>query len=404
MGKVGTEETLLRIENALDILVREQVTTFENFGVIREIVRKGIADKIFKIGDQLVTTWNDGTNNLELPWDVVDIAPVINKDGDTVPGLWLQAHWALPGVQFDSSEAIYYAEEGLAAGTYHFTIGDNWGTHCVKDKVYQFTTTEAIPAGGQIVIGTNTGFYTWGAPDVTPTNWRAYTFSGFASTTPIETLTLAEGSEGTDLGTLRTNTAYGSTGTNNLQRAAYGYNRWSQSAIRQWLNSSAAAGEWQTSQNVYDRPAQQLATMRGFMAGLPEDFLSVIDPVRVTTALNTVTDTAIGTQENTLDRFFLSSLEQEYCVPQAAGVEGTYWPYWKERLDLNSPQASGSANANPNHIRYSISNHSSAQHVRLRSAYRGSAYYAWSVNSFGVVSGYYYATYAFAPAPACVIC
>lgn len=404
MGKVGTEATLLRIEKAVDILVREQTNTFENYSDIKEIVQQGLADKVFRIGDQIITKWSDGTNEYDLPWDVVDIAGVVNANGDTVPGLWLQAHWALPGVQFDASEAIYYSENGLAAGTYHFSFGETWGTHVVSGKSYQFTLTQAVPAGGQIVVGTSSSIYTWGAPDQNPSNWRVYTFSDFSSVTPIETVTLVEGTAGTDLGTMTSNIKYGTTGINNLQRCGYGYNRWSQSAMRQWLNSSAAAGAWQSAQNVYDRPAQQLATMRGFMAGLPEEFVAVIDPVQVVTALNTKSDSDIGTTETTLDRFFLASLEQEYIVPQLANVEGKYWPYWKERLELDTPQAWYQAGTNANHIRYLISNHSSAQTCRLRSAYRGTAGGPWSVLTSGVVYGYVYAATALPGVPACVIC
>ena len=223
------------------------------------------------------------------------------------------------------------------------------------------------------------------------------------SITPIETLTLTEAANGTLLGTLSSATKYGNSGMNNLQRAAYGYNRWSQSAIRQWLNSDAPAGEWWTPQNVYDRPPQQLATMKGFMAGLPEDFKAILAPVKVTTALNTVSDTDIGASEDTYDIFFCPSLEQEYIVPQAAGVEGAYWPYWKERLELDSPQAQGGAGTNANHIRYAISNHNSAHLVTLRSAIRGNACTRWSLYSSGTAYSYGGATYAYAPAPACVI-
>lgn len=194
---------------------------------------------------------------------------------------------------------------------------------------------------------------------------------------------------------------------NNLQRAAYGYNRWSQSAIRQWLNSDADVGEWWTPQNVFDRPPQQLATLRGFMAGLPSDFKAVLAPVKVTTALNTVTDSDIGTSEDTYDTFFLPSLEQEYIVPQLSNVEGAYWPYWKERLGLSEPQATGSAGANANHIRYAIESHTSAQNVTLRSAYRGFGCYRWYLSTTGYAYSYGYgyglAATALRPAPACVI-
>lgn len=379
---------------------------------ISKIVKAGAAADWFEIGDQIVTTWSpDGTTNYDMPWDVVDIAPVVNADGDTVPGLWLESHWTLPGLQFDASEALYYTAEGLPAGTYHFTIGTKWGTHCVAGTSYQFTLAEPVPAGGQICVANNTNFYTWGAPDVAPANWKIYTFSAF-DITPIEgPVALVEGADGTDLGTTTASIVYDtSTGINNLQRAAYGYNRDSQSAMLQWLNSDAAVSGWQIQKNPFDRPAQQYATMRGFMAGLPSDFLDVVSPVRVTTALNTASDKNIGTSESYNARFFLASLEQEYIVPQLAGVEGVYWPYWKDRLALDTPQVTGSGGKNVNRIRYGIENHAAAYGVRLRSANRGYAYYVWGVNASGYATGSYgggysgNATNAYRTAPACVIC
>lgn len=355
-------------------------------------------------GDEVIIT--EAYENDDM--DVVTMQDAENAQGETVPALWLESHWALTGVQFDASEAIWACVEALPAGTYHFTIGQNWGTHCIKDKVYQFTLEHEVPVGGQIVIGNGNNFYTWGAPDVNPSNWKANTFSGPKSVTPIDgPVDLTEGSGGTDLGTISTTTKYSATGgvLNNLQRAAYGYGRWSQCAVRQYLNSAAGVGEWWEPQNPFDRPPQQLATMRGFMAGLPSDFIAAVQPVKVVTALNMVTDSDIGTTETTYDRFFIASLEQEYIAPQLANVEGPYWPYWKERLGLSSPQPQGSAGTNPRHIRYAVGNHASAQYVRLRSAFRGSAYSTWFVTTSGFAYGYYgYAAYAHRLAPACVIC
>ena len=106
----------------------------------------------------------------------------------------------------------------------------------------------------------------------------------------------------------------------------------------------------------------------------------------------------------TYDTFFLASLEQEYCVPQLAGAEGAYWKYWKDRLELSSPQPSGSDNANANHIRYAYDAQTSAQACRLRSAYRSNAYYTWYVDPTGNVNYYLSAAYAYRGCPACVIC
>ena len=378
---------------------------------ISEIVKSGFADQYFNIGDQITVKWDSGSTNYDLPFDIVAMRDVVDADGNTVPGMILQAHWVLPGVQFDASEASYVASTIISAGTYYIEIGQIWGDNCKANYKYEFTTTQNVPVDGQIVItrsGNNQ--YTWGAPDQNPSTWVVYTFASNASTTPIEgPLSLTEYTNeqtptSTSLGTLVSSTKYSLNGINNLQRAGYGYNRWSQSAIRQWLNSSSNAGSWWEPKNPFDRQPQQLASMRGFMAGLNSDFLSIIKPVTVTTALNTVSDSDIGTTETTIDRFFCSSLEEEYCVPQLAGIEGAYWPYWKERLELDSPQGWYGDNANVNHIRYAISNHSSAQSVRLRSAYRGYAYGTWSVGTAGLVYSSGLATYSIGPCPACVIC
>ena len=383
---------------------QSQATPVATLNEIHRIVQSGEAPSVFGIGDQIMLNYKEGETENVLPWDIVAFGNFEEADGEIKPGMVIQSHYAMQGVQFDASEAIYIAESAMPAGTYHFTIGTNWGTHCIAGKSYQFTTAQEIPAGGQILVGRLNQIYTWGAPDNAPSTWRVHTFASNSATTPLETnLELTEGTGGTDIGTVASSTKYGTSGTNNLQRAAYGYNRWSQSANRQFYNSNAAAGAWWTPQNPYDRAPEQLASVQGFMKGFDEEFLNIIKPVKVTTALNTVSDTDLGTSESTYDTFFLPSLEQEYIVPQLAGVEGDYWPYWKERLGLASPQAQGTDGTNPRHIRYAYNAKTSAQYCRLRSANRGYAYVAWSVYATGYASGHYGATGASRGCPACVI-
>ena len=403
MGKVATETTLREGVDMLRVLVRGQV--FNSWREIQEVVRQGRAQDYFNIGDQLEVKWTKGTSEYTLPFDVVSFDDVI-KEGETdpSPGMWLESHYAMDGVQFDASEAIYVTDVALPAGTYNFTIGTNWGSNCVAGKVYQFTTTKEIPAGGQVMVGKNNDWYTWGAPDVAPANWRVHTFASSAATTPLDSnLELSEGSDGTALGSIASNTKYSQSGVNNLQRAGYGYNRWAMSAMRQYLNSADAKNVWWTPKNPFDRAPQQLATLDGFLSGFDNEFLQAIGKIKVTTALNTISDTDIGASEDVYDKFFLASLEQEYIVPQAAGVEGAYWPYWKDRLELDSPQAQGGAGTNANHIRYAYDAKSSAQSCRLRSANRGYAFHAWLVSASGSAN-YYFATLAYRGCPACVIC
>ena len=376
---------------------------------IAEIVRRGEAPHVFSIGDQIMVKWNNGTQDYILPFDIVHFGDVELQDGETVPGMFIQCHYALEGIQFSQNEGFYVVPAGgLAAGTYHFTMGNSWGTHVVSGKSYQFILSESYAEGDILQLGTPTSEVS-GLPDTNPANWRVRTYKASGSTpaglaaNATEIVGLSEGTGGTDLGTLSASTLYGTSGINNMQRSAYGYNRWSQSAIRQWMNSDKAAGAWFTPQNPYSRKPDQLASLRGMKAGFDEAFLDILKPVKVTTALNTVTDTQIGASEDTYDTFFLASLEQEYIVPQASGIEGSYWEYWKRRLGLASPQQQGSGGTNPNHIRYAYNAKSSAQSCRLRSAVRGSAHHAWLVYSSGSASTYT-APYAFRAVPACVIC
>lgn len=370
---------------------------------IQQIVRAGLAARYFAYGEQVTEKWKqDNDHEYDYEQDVVAFHDVENAQGQTVPGLWLQSHWGLPGVQFDAAEALMYAKVAVEAGTsFHFTT--TGALNDVPAGTFQFTLAEGLPAGGQATLVKN------------GTAWRIVTYSGPNSTTAIETVDCVSGTDGTDLGSIQdvSNTLMqvgkkaselpsdATVVINHGSITQYGYNRWSQSAIRQWLNSDANVGEWWSAQNVFDRPPTQLSTLRGFLAGLPADFLEIVKPVKVVTALNTVTDG--GGNEITYDRFFLPSLEQEYIAPQVSNVEGAYWPYWKERLGLTSPQAQGSGGANAKHIRYAIENHASAQAVRLRSAYRASVVNTWYVGTSGTANGYH-APSAIRPAPACVIC
>lgn len=406
-----TEEAGRQIASAIDrqnmlltrmINAQEGATPVTTLQEIHRIVQAGEAQGVFDIGDQIMLNYNDGAQDYVLPWDIVHFGDVELADGETVPGMYLQSHYAMEACQFDGNEAFYVADEALPVGTYYVTFGDNWGNNVKKDESYAFALTQQVPAGGMLMFG-KASSTTAALSDSSPAEWRVWSFASQTAAEPIEIVSLAAGAAGTNLGTLSANTKYGAAGLNQLHRSAYGYNRWSQSAIRQRLNSAAAAGAWWTPQNRFDRQPDQLAALRGFMAGFDEEFLNIIKPVKVRTALNTVTDSEIGTYEDTYDTFFLASLEQEYIVPQLASVEGEAWEYWKQRLGLASHQVTGSAGANAAHIRYGYNAKSSAQYCRLRSAYRGSGYYAWGVYSTGYAS-YANATRAFWCAPACVIC
>lgn len=403
MGKLLTNEVGLQMlaemkrQTAIsEAAARDQIAALASqMSSIAKIVRDGYGSVLMDIGDQLNIDWTDGSKSYNVPHDIVHFADVDLKNGDKVPGMYIQWHFCSPfGVQFDAAEAFYYAETELAAGTYNIIVGDNWGTNCKKNEQYQFTLSKPVPKGGQIA-----GFYSM--PDKAPSEWTVQTFTDAKSTTPIETVKPTAGSNGTNLGTM---SFTGDGKLNSLQRVAYGYNRWSQSAIRQYLNSAKAAGQWWEPQHKWDRPPAELASKPGFLSGYSDDFLNAIKPVRVRTALNTVTDAAVGTYEDTYDKIFLASLEQEFIIPQASGIEGEAWDYWKQAVERSTPTPWYKTFAEGGHpITYGIDGKTSAQTVRLRSASRGYAYITWNVYASGNVSNSY-AVNGYRFAPACVIC
>lgn len=388
-----------------------EATPVATLNEIHEIVRAGEAANVFGIGDQINLNYNDGTNDYVLPFDIVHFGDVELADGETVPGMFIQSHYAMQSVQFDQNEGFYVVPAGgLAPGTFHFTMGNEWGSNVQNGAVYSFTTTESYAEGDIWQLGKETSEVS-GLPDAAPSTWRVRTYKAVDNTpaglvaTPTEILPLTADASGIDLGVLSSSTKYGVSGLNNMQRSAYGYNRWSQSAMRQFLNSAAAVEGWWKPQNPYDRRPAELATLRGFMAGFDEAFLNIIKPIKVTTALNTASDSEIGATEDTYDTFFPASLEQEYIVPQLSGAEGVYWEYWKRRLGLSSPQTTGVSGVNANHIRYAYNARTSAQACRLRSANRDYANSVWNVHSSGYAySSSYSATFSHRCVPACVIC
>ena len=357
---------------------------------LSDLADTGLFGDAYGIGDQFIDEWTDKATNTDYvyPFQLNHIGNVELKDGETLENRpFLQAHYAHPfGVQFSHQRAFLACPDGLEAGTYYFTIESSWGTHVVAGDVVCFTTTQTVPAGGRI-----SGCY--GAPDQAKSAWRIYTHSADGKTV-LETITPTFTASGTNLGTLKATQRSGN--LNSVQEMAYGWNRWKTSALRQYLNSSAGVGAWWTAQDAWDIAPTELTTKQGFLTGCSDEFVDVLKEVKVVTYPNTVNDDPGGnTPDITYDRVFVPSLEQIYCVPQKAG-EGEYHEYWKRKSGATSPLAQ--YGTYPQMITYAVENHTSAQTVRLRSAYRGNALSAWNVASSGIV-GYNGASnsYRFAP-------
>ena len=359
--------------------------------MIKQIVENGNAAEWFPVGYQIAEDWyRDASTKYISIWDVVNHF----ANGDMA----LNWHYSIPdGIQFDAPEAIYYFEGNEAAGTYHIAVGSAYGAGWAVGQNIQFTLTAAPSAGDQLFIDCGTNY----AND--PTAGRAWSVYDAGGTTVKQSGTTSSGTGGTSLGTIGNVNANKPNGRlNAISRVVYGYGRWSQSAIRQYLNSAEAAGAWWEMKNPWDRPPAQLATLRGFLAGYSEDFLAILDTVDVVTALDTV-EGFTETTETTQDKIFLPSLQEWHITPQLANAEGEDWQYM---IDL--AEEDGRTGRFPTWQaidilkRYNISSQASPVYVWLRSANRLDAGYAWTLTSSGSVY-YSYAYGSSGGCPACII-
>jgi hypothetical protein len=297
------------------------------------------------------------------------------EDGESIHGCFFEWDKTIPfGVPFDEPEAIYSFDGTEGAGTFNISIGTAYGTGWLTSKVIQFTLDSAPDENDQLVIDCGANY----AND--PTNNRNWYVYAKGSTTAKQSGTTSNGTSGTNLGTIGNVNAHTPNGKlNAISRVVYGYNRWSQSGLRQWLNSAAAAGSWWTPQNAWDRPPAVAATKAGFLAGYNEDVRRYFKPIKVVTV---ACDADGNAEDVTYDKVFLSSLEQMYCVPQFSGKEGSYWEYYKRLLGRTSPAPTSATYARL--IKYALGT-TSAQYCFRRSASRSSAYDVWIVGASGYV-------------------
>lgn len=121
-------------------------------------------------------------------------------------------------------------------------------------------------------------------------------------------------------------------GNPDANRARYGCNRWDWSSIRLWLNSTAAPGEWWTPQHEYDAAPAYAATLAGFMADLPADFLSAVAPARLVTALSNADG---GGSVETVDRFWLPSRTEIFGDATNGVAEGVLMTKYVDATDAD---------------------------------------------------------------------
>ena len=382
---IASNDNAARIANALEMMVAHQIEQDGgdfNPTEAQSVVRHGMGAATYPVGTRFPLTHSVYGSRKH---NVIGHNHDVDAHGHFEHTMTLQMDDQIAdGTPFDMPEALVYAVQAISAGSsFHFYSAE---LNSVPAGNYQFTLGTAVPAGGQIML-VKSG-----------TAWKVTTYESATSTTALETVNCVAGSTGTDLGTITdpTNTLMHAgikaneiaEGTalviNHGSCTQYGYNRWSQSAIRQWLNSDAAAGEWWTPQNVFDR-VPSYASRPGYLAGFEAAFVAALGEITHSTALNSVTDG--GTCETVTDKvFLLSRAEVGLGVERAGQDDGSVYEYWDGATDTDRIKLRGT----------------SAATWWLRTSTAGYAYYVRTVSTSGALN-YNGASVAYGVAPACVI-
>ena len=289
------------------------VNTWED---IKNAVRLGLGEKLFPVGYEFTT--EDSVTGAVITWVVRGHNHHTAANKKLTHTMTLEAKYVYgtaagtyKTLVFDAYEALYYAAEELPAGTYNFIL--DYTTSNVVSGTYQFTLTKAVPAGGQIVLGTNSN-------SNAITSCKIATYDTIAGTSAIESgIVVTEGSEGVNLGTIKSTSAT-SENLNCAQRILWGSNNYAQSAARQWLNSDAAAGAVWAPTNKFDRRPSWAASNSGFMLGLPADFIAAVQTAAIPCRTNSVfevnsldgTEYTVNQVYTLKDRFFLLSRPEIY--------------------------------------------------------------------------------------------
>ena len=330
-----TEVTGVAINNSEATIRYTELAYPKTIRDLQTLAKMGLAADVVAIGDGFTTSYTYDGNEFEMPWIVTDIKDVEFEDGSTGQGVYLEAKYCtIESIQFDAPHQEVATEETAIEGLYY--IGRT-------DSTYTLLTL-------------NTG-------DTIPYSDYTYVYHDTIRDTSL-----------------------------NIYK--YGHNRVQTSALRQWLNSDSDKGTWWTAPKIGYCPPSQLNSIKGFMAGLQQDFLDCVAKVKRTYYTNSVTDGSVI--DVLYDKFFSATGTELYG--SVNDNEGTYFPYYKEVTGLSAP----SNNQNTGRIKYALNAKTSSQYCWALSSYRGFSCSVWSRGTAGqLLSNLAYGSSR--AVPACVI-
>ena len=405
-----------RVKFLEDLSLEEDLT----WGQVRTIVDEGKAATYFPIGSQLTEDWKTKVNSTETTYNDVamNVAHIYNsvtvqEDNEDVQVRGMALEWdkeipyAVPFCApqciqcFDGTEG---STDGLPAGNYAFKVPSggvpNWADArtAYQGKYLCFTLADAIPSGG-CLIGDG-----WGNNNTWKLKVKAsHLYSAATSASIAITVESALPAGYTFLGDLwGEDVGYGK--LNWSECVPYGDNTWRDSDLRQWLNSSAAAGSWWERKTRYHMQPEKATTTAGFLYGYSEDFISKLRTKKVAQKTNYRKET--GDVVYTYDKIFIASRTEMNTNVENEIDEDVIWDYYKalavgqENLDDSGRFKNGSTYAILK--RYKLESPTASDVYFNRSANRGYGSNVCNCTSSGSL-GTNTANYSYRCLPACII-
>ena len=390
VGEVGQVVTFDKDGNPVAVSLTQMIEDKYFWSHVQEMVRLGLGPKLFPVGYEF-TVYNSDYD-YDMIWRVVahDHHKVANKAYEHTMTLEMKhvlsnSSGTVVAVQFSAPQAIYYAKDGLEAGTYNFS----YDSTSIHEGTYQFTITKSVPAGGQIAFGNE-----YNSGNI-PTR-KLCTYASAKITIAIEKdIAIINGSDGANIGAISL-TAPVPTNMNQSQRVTNGSNNYGQSDVDQFLNSAAAAGSVWEPQTIFDRPPLWMNILNGFIHGLPEDFLKVVQPAIIPCCTNSMFETdGIDSSEFAINQTY--ELTRKFFSLSRPEVFGSY-----DRSDIKDGTILEYYDGLTNTERIHRDNSDIARNTCLRSPTASNASGSRYINADGEVAGSN-ATNGYGIAAACII-
>ena len=279
------------------------------------------------------------------PMRIVDVKWYEAEDGRTVLGAKCQrVYVGADAVQFDAIETVVQCDsqteatvqEGMGyygwAAVYDTTKAYAVNAYCSYEGV-AYKCTTAIPTGGEA----------WN-----PDHWTVQ------SSRVNSALVLLNGASGLSDGDPLPYSGYLGIYKNAIKSKAVfntygGFSEWKDSGLRQYLNSSEAAGQWWHATHIGDVAPATASSVRGYLAGCSQDLLNALsDGNGGFRKIKVPCMGAVSANYHTYDVMFISSATEVYGSTRSG--DGTLDVYWKMAADKAASPSTTSPSDNANII------------------------------------------------------